>query len=510
VPRGPASSIIGPFAPRPIAGKGGTPALLSEEALIVLAAFGACGLLVLGVVELLWPARRRQPMRRLPPAVLHTPRPHRTSALVRHTLEVGRSPYRRRAGAVTTLDAPDPGQGMEPEPVEPVPVEPVEDALVAASPPEPPFLDASVVEAEPEPRRPAGVPAVEAVYELYQEGRHAEAIEVATAALGVAPGPSETAALWSVVALAHRAQGADSEARVALEAAISVASATERTAYLRQLAALAESVARGRLADAERRAAPDSEERLGALRDAVVWLDCALAAAPDAEALTELAAGAQDRLWPAWERTIMALVQRHDYRAARRLLREALADPSFPASHGDTFRGLFSGTFSGEIGQLTAQAIRSVQDAREADALAALRRAEGLLAALNDEALPPKRREEVDRRLWWGYRTLGERRLAAGECEAALEPLFQALGYQVGPEPHEETRALLLRALDGVADARALGIREAADAGDREAAVVQCDKLWALLRSANEMGLSLTELAGVYGKVQRLFESLRR
>ena len=78
-------------------GKGGTPALLSEEALIVLAAFGACGLLVLGVVELLWPARPRHPVRRLPPPVLHTPRPHRTSALVRHTLEAGRSPYRRRA-----------------------------------------------------------------------------------------------------------------------------------------------------------------------------------------------------------------------------------------------------------------------------------------------------------------------------------------------------------------------------------------------------------------------------
>jgi hypothetical protein len=227
-------------------------------------------------------------------------------------------------------------------------------------------------------------------------------------------------------------------------------------------------------------------------------------------ALAELAAGANAMLWPAWERTVMALVQRQDYRAARRLLREALADLGFPPGRAETFRGLFSGTFSGEIGQLTAQAIRSVQDAREADALSALERAESLLGTLSDGALPPKRREEVDRRLWWGYRALGERRVQAGDCEAALEPLFHALGYDVGPERREETRALLLRALDGVADARALAVRELADAGDREAAVVQCDKLWALLRGAGDRGLTRTELAGVHGKVQRLFESLGR
>jgi hypothetical protein len=87
---------------------------------------------------------------------------------------------------------------------------------------------------------------------------------------------------------------------------------------------------------------------------------------------------------------------------------------------------------------------------------------------------------------------------------------LHALGYDVGPEQREQTRALLLRALDGVADARALGIRELADTGDREAAIVQCDKLWALLRSANETGLTLTELGGVYLKVQRLFETLGR
>jgi tetratricopeptide (TPR) repeat protein len=464
--------------------------VLSEEALIVLAAFGACGLLVLGVLELLWPARPRHPVRRPAPLpVVHQPRPHRTSALVRHALEPGRSPYTRRA---TALPAPAVIEAPEPE---------------TLPPPEPLLEPALVV--EPEGLPVPAVPVVEACFVLHQEGRHGEVIAAATAALAGRPGPSETAALWSVVALTRQAQGEEDEAREALEKAIEAATATERPAYQRQLAALAEGAARARLTDSER-VRPDSETRLWALREAATWLDCGLRATPADPALTELAEGVRESLWPAWERTVMALVQRQDFRAARRLLREALADPRFPPGLGESFRGLFSGTFSGEIGQLTARAIRSVQDAREADALAALRRAEGLLAALNDTALPPRRREEVDRRLWWGYRSLGERRLASGAYEDALEPLLHALGYPVGPDQQAETRALLLRALDGVADARALGIREVADAGDREAALVQCDKLWTLLRSAGERGLSATDLEGVYGKVQRLFENLGR
>jgi len=46
---------------------------------------------------------------------------------------------------------------------------------------------------------------------------------------------------------------------------------------------------------------------------------------------------------------------------------------------------------------------------------------EELLDHVHDEALPPKRREEVDRRLWWGYKKLGRRRAQAGEYEGAVD-----------------------------------------------------------------------------------------
>ena len=67
-----------------------------------------------------------------------------------------------------------------------------------------------------------------------------------------------------------------------------------------------------------------------------------------------------------------------------------------------------------------------------------------------------------------------------------------------------------MRALEGVVDARALTIRELAESGDSEAAVVQCDKLWSRLRSATEMGLRQDDLAATFARVQRLFETLGR
>jgi len=484
--------------------------MLSEEALVVAAAFGACGLLVLGVLELLWPTRPRRPGRQRPhaavpsalaavppapepsaivepavtvalapvavppPVMAHAGRVHRTSALTRHTLECGRRPYVRRASVLPAAGEEAAARGAE-----------------------------SVVER---------------CFALHQARRDAEVVVLGMAALqgldgAVSPDdPQTTAALWSVIALARQALGEDAEARTALESAIAAATPADRPTYQRQLAALADGVAGGLLAEAEadRRAGPASEKRLAAIQSAATWLQCGAAAMPTDARLADLAASAEAMLWPAYERTVMAFVQHQDFRAARRLLREALADPRFPAARVEAFRELFSGTFRCEIGQLTAQAIRSVQDAREVDALAALQRAESLMGTLSDEALSPKRREEVDRRLWWGYSKLGERRVASGEYEAALEPLFHAFGYDVGPERHQETRALLVRALDGVADTRALDIREQADAGDHEAAIVHCDRLWALLRSATEQGLTPADVAAASIKVQRLFESLGR
>jgi len=508
--------------------------VLSEEALILLAAFAALGFLILGVLNLIWPTRSRHPVRRPAPAAPRAARPHRQSALARHAKDRGR-PY---VQPQPLAPSPVPLAPLSPALVTPLATADIVEATAPAQPiaaePSEPELAPSTLETVPAsleaalPSPAESVPletlelpsedesVVEVCFALYQEQRYADVIDRAADALTAGPDgrpltdPQAKAALWSVVALARQALGEDTGARAALENAIAAAPDGDRPTYQRQLASLAESVAQGLLAESKRHASPDSEDCLGMIRSAVAWLDRGGAAVPADTKLAELAVGAQALLWPAWQRTVMALAQRQEFRAARRLLREALSDPRFPASRAEAFNELFSGTFSGEIGQLTAQAIRSMHEARESDALASLQRAETLLDTLNAEALPPSRRQEVDRRLWWGYNKLGTRRVEAGEHEAALEPLFHALGYDVGPARRQETVALLVRALDGVADARALAVRELADSGDREAALVQCDKLWAQLRSANDMGLAQTELAATFAKVQRLFESLGR
>ncbi|HEV8472114.1 MAG TPA: hypothetical protein VGR82_04985, partial [Methylomirabilota bacterium] len=496
--------------------------MLTEEALIFVVALGALGLVALGVLELLWPTRSKHPVRRqaaapAPRVAAEPPRRWRSNR-PRHAAsarERSAAPYARRlppraapAGqsplppfftrtAVPADPSPDlvPRDAVTPPPEVPAPA--LEDAIWQPEPPvvsevadevievtevtevteaaaaAPPTIDVApdipaVAEASIHESTAA---AVESCFELYQNGRYAEVVSMAGEALGpdasAARRPAdahETAALWSVLALAHQALGDHAAARGALESAIEAAPEADRATYQRQLAALALAVAQALIASSAGQAAPESEARVTDLRDALDWLDRGREAAPTDAALRALTASTEALLWPAYEQVVMALVQRQEYRAARRLLRDALAHPRLPVARADTFRELFSGTFSGEIGQLTAQAIRSMQEARESEALSALQRAEGLIESIHAEALPPKRREEVDRRLWWGYNKLGVRRVEAGQFEDALDPLFHALRMAgSAPDRQAETRAALVRAFEGYADARALAIREVAD-----------------------------------------------
>jgi len=495
--------------------------VLSEEALILLAVLGAFAFLILGILELLWPARPRY-SRRGYPAPAEAGRSSRSRRRA-----AGRSGgyERREEEPLAVAEAPlvppleslsvtwsDVSSASPESPVVAAPV-PVQDDAFAE------LLESSVVPPEggaapADARRVLEPSPVEACFELYQAKRFEEVVSLGTAALdeaGATPAasPHERAALWSVVGLARQALGDHERARAALESAVEVAPATDRVTYERHLATLALNVAQALLARAEGRASPEAGERVADMRSAIAWLVRGLAAVPGDHALAETLAEADRALWPAYEQVVMALIQRQEYHAARRLLREALADERFPEARGDQFREMLLGTFSGEIGQLTALAIRSMQEARESEALASLRRAEDLLDTIPNEALPPKRREEVDARLWWGYTKLGLRHVEAGEFEEALDLLLHALGFgTVGPERQEETRSGLLRALEGIVDSRSLTIRQIAEQGDRHEALIRGEKLWSLLRSSIDLGLTEDELSVAFAKAQRLMEQL--
>lgn len=393
-----------------------------------------------------------------------------------------------------------------------------EDSGIAASPAAAP-VEASAAPAEPAAAPPPAVRPqldpllVETCFSLYQEKCYAEVISLGEETLAkvraeplTEGGAHDTAALWSVVALAKQALGDDDGARQALEAARDICPADERPTYRQHLAALGLNAAQTWLARAR---SHETDDRVGTLRAALVWIAHGLDAVPDDDRLHDARATARQGLWPAYEQAAHKLLQRQEFEEARRLLREALDEPELPSSRAEEFQELLSGTFGGEIGQLTAQAIRSMQEERESEALASLQRAEELLAAVPDEALPPKRREEVDQRLWWGYTRLGIRRVESGEYEAALEPLIHALRFaDIGPDRQGETRAALVRALEGVAAVRALSIRQLADEGNRDEAVLRTEALRELLRSCMELGVSEEELSVAFARTRRLFEEL--
>jgi len=423
--------------------------MLSEEALILIAVVGACALLILGILELIWPSRPRHPVRRSPPSkgpapTLAKPTP---AAPVRVTPPVAAnftppapakvtppveplpatrmrrskvSPHARphagqvepvaareplpvrvppaplaRPAPVTNAPAPMPSAPPPMAQTPPVPetVEPEVAAPEVSGPavkPEPPPESVAATVAAPEPppatpfeppRRPAPGTTlridpllVERCFSLYQDRQHDEVVstgEEALGRLGDAPLSTrearEAAALWSVVALAKQALGDDVGASMALESALRVAPADEGMTYRQHIAALAQSAARTALARAGNQ---DTDDRIAELRGALAWTERGLGAVPSDERLSETRALARAELWPTYEQSVHKLLQRQEFREARRLLREALDDPEIPAARVAPFEELLSGTFGGEIGQLTAQAIRSMQEARESEALA--------------------------------------------------------------------------------------------------------------------------------------------
>jgi hypothetical protein len=196
--------------------------------------------------------------------------------------------------------------------------------------------------------------------------------------------------------------------------------------------------------------------------------------------------------------------------ADRRWDENALADPPGPPETAAALRPMTLAP-GGEVGQLTAEAIRRLQEGREDEALGILDRAGAVLATIPDDGISAERRQELERRLWWGFTRLGLKRVEAGRLEEAVEPLMRALAFQsVGPDRRHETRGPLARALQGVVEAQAAEAERLLRAGDREGVRRLAERSRALLAAAAERGLTRDELAGALEAVEELLERLSR
>jgi hypothetical protein len=344
---------------------------------------------------------------------------------------------------------------------------------------------------------------------MYKEGRFAEVVSLGSAALEVharlAAGSTrpddEASALFDLVGMSKQELGDMAGARTAFRGAIRAAPPAMRPTYVEHLVKLV----RGLLDRGGEPTDVDTEaEHVRELRASAAALDDALGALPPDESLAAVHGAVREVLSSACERLAARVAAGEGGEHARAIVLEALGDDALPASWRERVREELAAASSAEIGQLTAQAIRSVQDGKDGDALAALEHAEQLAAALPPGAVTDERREEFDRRLWWGYTKVGARRVEIENYEGAIDPLFRAV--HLGGLDHErlaETRGVLVRALDGLVETRAPAIQQLA-AEDASAARHEIAKLSALLRAATERGLTTEELGETFAKVAAL------
>ncbi|HYE92168.1 MAG TPA: hypothetical protein VEA38_14160, partial [Terriglobales bacterium] len=306
-----------------------------------------------------------------------------------------------------------------------------------------------------EPARPPVLP-IETCLAMYREHRYAEVVSLGSAALEVHAGMAavsnrsdEAAALQDLVGLSKQEMGDREGARTAFSAAIAGADAQVRPTYVRHLLTLVRGVVEGvNVRD-------DDGVRMRELRGCLGAVETALATVPDDESLAAVQKAVREALTKLCEQLVARAVEDEGDAAARDLVLEVLADDAMPAPWRDKLREQLAAASSAEIGQLTAYAIRAVQEGKDADALDALERAERLAGSLPGGAVAEERREELDRRLWWGYTKVGLRRVETKKFEGALEPLFRALRLgALDEERLSESRAALVRALDGLVDAR--------------------------------------------------------
>jgi hypothetical protein len=577
--------------------------MLSEEALIVLATLMASGLLVLGVMELVWPPKPRR-------AVVRRPRPAPAAPLPPMPREIADSSsvFRSlREPAPSVVEAPpvpavveEPPQVVEPPPpppppppsapapvvavaplepapakaVEPPPLpaprrgspaaragrapravewraegvpviggdvelrpprvgspepEPSPQPAPAAAPPElapvaareeavvpPPVPPSPPAPAETAPRREAkpSVLPIDTCLTMYRERRFAEVVSLGSAALEVnarmAPVSErhdEAAALYDLVGLSKQELGDRDGARAAFAAAVRGAEAAVRPTYVRHLLTLLRGTVDPITAGT---AGTDEAAQVRELRAWTVALDEAIKAVPGDEALTPAIASVREALSPACERLVARVVSGEGDDRAREIVLEALSDEAMPPAWREGLRDQLTSASSAEIGQLTAQAIRSVQDGKDVEALAALERAERLSGALPSGAVADDRREEFERRLWWGYTKVGLRRVDTKKFEDALEPLFRALKLGgIDEERLSETRSALVRALDGYVDAKWPALQKLGNENPARAQA-EVEKLWAMLRDSIDRGINQDDLSDALAKVMHLGQTLPR
>jgi hypothetical protein len=483
--------------------------VLNTTVVLFLAVLLATGLLVLYVLERIWPTRRRRALAVdalqvadvRPPAARHDTDDLLASDAVRADvleLDVPRrslsvtdaAPSRPHAGnGSVDENRTDAGSGAD----DGEPIGSVDAGARDGRVPEPGVLAGvagnvwtDVPETSDERHAEDQQLPTTRIERLIAERRFDEASVMATRELDEAADGGVRAELLALLAEARGGLGDHAGAAEVFHSALDSAPDDERERYRLRYVAFAADTVRALIARSQ--AAPGDTERVAALVRARTLLGVADRQPVRDQALDEAVAQVNAMYWPAYESAVRALVRQHDFAEVRRRVTDALADPALPASHRHAFDGLQADAVAAQIDQLASVGVRAFAEGREREAIASLKLAEAVMA----DAGPwfgEERREDASRQLCSAYTEVGGRRLDAGDANGALEPLFRALRHAASDAArHAEASEAMSRAVSSIVEERVRAVRETPSATPASMAG-QIDKLWRLVQRAVDAGV---------------------
>ncbi len=210
-----------------------------------------------------------------------------------------------------------------------------------------------------------------------------------------------------------------------------------------------------------------------------------------------------------WRDGVATLIRRHELGEARRLIDPALASGAAGPDTVGFLLEVCSTAIARDLWRLRRGVPRAGGDA--APLAGSMETARVLLDSRPAAALPAPRRLRVSRRLWRGHTRLGLRRWRAGEFDAAVETLFQALSVPgIDDRRRRLARDLLVRTLEDMAGQSLELIPQLLGDGDRAAALGGAQRLLTQIRRARDEGVSAEDLAVAASRARQLLEHIEQ
>jgi hypothetical protein len=210
---------------------------------------------------------------------------------------------------------------------------------------------------------------------------------------------------------------------------------------------------------------------------------------------------------PEWRDRAAALMRGREWAEARWVVESALTARDARPDSVSFLLEVCSTATARELWRLRRALRRGVGD--ETPLGGALETTRLLLDSEPAAELSPATRGRAGRRLWRGQTRLGLRRWRAGEFDAAVEALFQALAVPgLDDRRRALARDLLARTLEDMAGQRLELIPQLLGDGDRPAALEQAQRLAAHVWRAREEGIAAEDLAVAAARARQLLEHI--